>query len=513
MIKAISASVLLLTSLLLFTGAYCQQSKDFEQPDAAYLMAVELFESGKYGASQKIFSELLHGGSRINQDIQAQASFYDALCAAELSHPDATARITSYLDEHPGHSGSKTAWFYLGKMYFNKSKYRDAIEAFQKVKREELASAQQDEYDYKTGYAYLKINKPDKAKKYFQRQLKRGSDYAAASTYYYAHINYLEGNYTQALLTFESLKNDPGYKKIVPYYILHIHYYLGNYDEIISQGTELVSATPGKQQAEAARIVGDAFYRAGDYQEAVRYLEIYEKRGRTSLSREDNFQLGYACLQTGSYRKAIDKFQKVVKGDDALTQDGYYYLGICYVYTEQKKYAANAFLSAYKLDSDRNISEESLFNYIKLSIETSFNPYNEAITLLDEYIRDHKQSARLDEAYGYLVELYLNSKNYSQALASIENIARRNDALDEAYQQIAYYRGIEVFNDGGYQESSGLFQQSIEHGHNVQLLAEARYWAGEAYYRLGDYSSSVKYYKAFLKSKGATACEMYPMAD
>ena len=86
---------------------------------------------------------------------------------------------------------------------------------------------------------------------------------------------------------------------------------------------------------------------------------------------------------------------------------------MCYNETQQKKYAGNAFLAAYKNGIDKDLAEEALFDYIKISLESPGNPYNEAISLLEGYLKENPGSPRENEAFGYLSSLYLSSRNIS----------------------------------------------------------------------------------------------------
>ena len=68
-----------------------------------------------------------------------------------------------------------------------------------------------------------------------------------------------------------------------------------------------------------------------------------------------------------------------------------------------KKRAHFAFGQASKLDFDKKIKEESLFNYAKLTYETSYSPFGEAIAAFQEYIDLYPGSKRIQEVYDYLV--------------------------------------------------------------------------------------------------------------
>ncbi len=52
---------------------------------------------------------------------------------------------------------------------------------------------------------------------------------------------------------------------------------------------------------------------------------------------------------------------------------------------------------AYKIDEDKTITEDALFNFAKLSFKIDFDPYNEAIKALREVLGAYPNSPRAEE--------------------------------------------------------------------------------------------------------------------
>ncbi len=504
---------ILLFSIFIFTGflkvSFAQQTAVYDNPGAEYRLAVELFNKQKFGAAQKTFLNVIKALKEENTEIKTNAEYYDAVCAMELNNKDAEYKLQEFIKNHPANTKIKRIYFYLGKLQFNDKHYKKAIESFRKVDRYDLTKDEKLEYYFKTGYSYLKNKDIKKAKNAFSQIKDKESKYKGPATYYYAHIEYNDGNYDAALEGFNNLSDNRTFKKIIPYYIVHIYYFLGNYDKILEIAPPMFESATSKRKPEIARLIGDAYYRNSDYEKALYYFDIYERTSRGTIGRDDYYQLGFTNYKNGKFQKAIYDFQKVITLNDSLSQNAYYLLGDCYVETGQKKFARNAFLSAYKLDFDKQIKEDALFNYAKLSIEISHDPYNEAIKSLEQYIRDYPGSDRVDEAYSYLIQLFLSTKNYKAALASFENIKLKDKELNEAYQKIAFYRGIELFNDKKYNEAIELFTKSLKYNYNKSITAEANFWIGDAFFRLSNYWGAEKYYNIFLFSQGAKELPIY----
>ena len=77
-------------------------------------------------------------------------------------------------------------------------------------------------------------------------------------------------------------------------------------------------------------------------------------------------------------------------------------------------------------------------------------------------------------------------KNYKAALASLDKIRNKDSRLEEAYQRVAFFRGLELFKNMELEAAIDMFDKSLKYEkYNRQLRARAIYWKGEACYRLG----------------------------
>ncbi|MCD4771775.1 MAG: tetratricopeptide repeat protein [Bacteroidales bacterium] len=502
---------------LLFTGyfniIFAQQSGINEYQDDEYKLGLELFSKQKYGAAQNAF---LHVVNNLENDdiseIKATSEYYIAICALELRHEDALQQLNRFITDYPANAKIPRAYFQLGKLQFRERNYRDALRSLKKTNVRELSRAERTEYYFETGYCYLNNKDIPNAKSAFASIKDNKSEYQTQANYYYSHIAYLQGDYDIALEGFKNLENNRMYNKIIPFYIIHIHHHNGDFEKITQDGPALFKKAQRKNKADLAKIIGNAFFQHNDFVSSMEYYEFFENRAKNLLKREDNYQIGFTYFRNGYFNNAIKYFQKVISKDDELTQNAYYHLADCYIKIDQKKFASSAFLSAYKLDFDKNIQEDALFNYAKLSTEVSNDPYNEAIRLLEEYIKKYPDSERVPEAYTYLVQLFLSTSNYKEALVSIEKIKNKNNNLKSAYQKITFYRGVELFNNNKFEEAIELFKKAGSYNYSKSIKAKANFWMGDAFYRLSNYWGAIKYFKAFLNMTGASQLQIYNSA-
>lgn len=533
------SSVLFLL-LLLLQCAVAQKTTIYTHEDADFKTAVQLYENQKYGAAQKYFNRTIESHKEYSP-VRIDAEFYAAICAIELFNKDCELLLKQFILKHPESVHIRKAYFNLGKYNYRKKKYKDAIEYFWAVDANELTPDEKSELFFKRGYSYFELNQQNEeedkekldplllnneqtprryvasaienAKTDFYQIKDIDNKYAHAANYYYSHIAYAQQNYETALQGFLRLTADENFGPIVPYYITQIYYVQGKYDDAVKYATPLLSDTGNtKRLPEIARIIGESFYKKKQYKEAIPFLKQYEK-SITTLQRDDLYQLGYAYYKINNCDSAIIYMQQVVNEQDSLSQNAYYHLGDCYIKKANKQAARNAFGEASKTNFDKTIKEDALYSYAKLCYELAFNPYSDAIKAFNQYIKEYPNSERIDEAYGFLVNVYLTSKNYKEALRSIESIKKVKEEMKPVFQKVAYYLAVDYFNSMQLDSALKYFNVSTNYPISKELNALSSYWKGESYYRKKEYQSAIENYSAFMIAPSAFNMQEYNNAN
>ena len=503
--------ILMLSTISL--NGIAQQTAIHQDPEATYQQALELYNKEKYGAARQLFLQVKTQTDDKSSSIHAGASLYAAICAAELFNPDAEDLIRHFMKTHPTHVGQRIARFHLANIKYRQRNYSEAKKWFATLEAGDVERGRRDELLFKKGYSYFMEGKATEARALFARISDPSSAYYSPASYYYGHIAYTKGNHTDALERFEALTEDAAFGPVVPYYIVHIYFLEQRFDELLEVAPGLLEqATPGRVP-EMSRLIGEAYAEISQYEAAIPYLETYMDDAGTAASRDDHYQIGFAYFITGAFEQAIPHLEKVTSESGTLAQNAYYHLGYSYVQTGQKRFARNAFREAYQMEYLADIAQESLFKYALLSFELSYDPYNEAILSFQKYINQYPDSPRREEAYTYLVDLYLTTRNYKDALTSLENTIPDTPKLREAYQRVTYFRGVELFNNGDFQNAIDHFEKTRNYQENSVLVTSSLYWTGEAYYRLGQLDNSRNAHQQFLALPAARTLNYYQRAN
>ena len=484
-----------------------QQSLVFTAANPDFRNGMDLYQKEKFVPAQQYFQKTIESIRDVHSEVRIDAEYYAALCAVEMFHANAEPMLKKFIEDHPESSHLISAYFNLAKFQFRKRKWEDVIEYLAEIDPLDLSPDERDEYYFKKGYAYFQLDEFDLAAKAFYEIKDTDNIYVAAARYYYAHISYQNGKYQTASENFNRLADDPQFGSVVPYYLTQIYYLQGKYEQLLNYAPAVLDSAPPKKEDEIRKLIGDAYYKTGKFQEALPNLEGYLNRNQGT--KDDYYQLGYSYFQTKNYAQAIPFFQKAVGENDTLDQSAYYFIGQSNILSENKSRAKPAFKNAYQIKIDPEVTEDALFNYAKTAYELSYHPYDDAIGAFEEYINTYPKSPKLNDAYEYLVGVYYSTKNYEEALKSIDRIKRQDIKLLRAKQRIAYYRGVELFQSKDYLQAIDKFQTSLLNNYEPKLKAAALFWMAEAFFRFGDYDNADNFFSDFLASSGARSLEFY----
>ncbi|MFT5749343.1 MAG: TolA-binding protein [Ancylomarina sp.] len=465
----------------------------------------DLLKRKDFGGARYCF-QLVAEKEKEFSDRKIGAEFYLAYCAIELSRPEAEKKMLSFLDRYPGNSHVHDAYFQLAKQKYKQEKYEKAIGWLDRTDAYQVGKDHEDEFLFIKGYSYFKTNDFDQAGKYFFDLIDKKGEYQLPANYYYAHIAYETGNYQTALNAFDVLGDDSKYSPLIPYYITQIYFLQEKYDKLLEYAPGLLEKDGVERVSEIAKMIGLAYYNQKDYSSAIPYLN----RDKDNLNRKETFALAFSYYQEEDYKKASHLFAKVKAEDDVISQISNYNLADCFLKLGEKGKAKNAFRKASETNSDELIKKSALFNFAKISYELSITEVNETISAFDEYLALYPDSDENDEAYDFLVSVYMSTKNYEQALLSMDEILEKSPRIEEAYQRVAYFYALDLFKNSKYEESLQYLNKSLVYKiYDRDIAADCLYWKAEAYYRADNFIVAIKNYQEFMQTPGVGNSEYF----
>lgn len=469
---------------------YTHQLKDFDK-------AVALYNDKQYQAAQILFEKV----QTANQDseVQADCAYYIANSAIRLNQMDADVLMEKFVEDYPTSTKQNQAFTEVAGYYFAQGQYPQALKWYDRVDENTMSMADRDRYNFQKGYSYFNAGDKKQGEKYLTK-VANSKEYGSQAKYYLGYIAYEGDNYKDANKYFDQVSDQEKYKEKMSYFQADMNFKLGNFQKAIDQGVPQLAKSDANEKSELNKIIGESYFNLQQYDKALPYLKEYKgKKGKWNNT--DFYQLGYAYYKQGDYENAIAQFNKIIDGKDFVAQNAYYHLGESYLKTNKKQQALNAFKNASEMEFDAKIQEDAYLNYAKISYEIG-NPYQSVPGVLSAFLDKYPSTPFKQEIQNLLINSYITSKNYKEALTLLEkNRSAENRA---AYQKVTFYRGMELYTDGNYQEALALFKKSLGEQRDAKFTARATFWKAETEYSLSQFNEaliSFKQYMAFDEAK------------
>lgn len=493
--------VFLLFSLFISTG-FAQQSVVYTNEMADYNKALKLYNNKQYLAAQTLFENVK--AETENEQIASDAVYYIAISAIKMRQPGADQLMEDFVERYPTSTKRNSAFIDVANYYFNTANYSGAKRWYERVDESKLSRNEREAFNFNQGYAYFKGKDYAEAENYLSR-VTDSEEYGTEAKYYLGFMAYQDNDYEQAQSYFEDVKGDENFTENLSYFQADMNFKSGDFEEAIKLAKEQLEKANRREVSELNKIIGESYFNLGKYEEAIPYLKKYNgERGRWSNT--DYYQLGYAYFQQGDYEKSISEFNKIIDGDNAVAQNAYYHLAEAYLHLGQKQQALNAFKNASEMNFNEKIQEDAFLNYAKLSYEIG-NSYESVPQVLNRFLTTYPNSPAKQEIESLLIDSYLTSKNYKEALKMLEG--KNSFESKKAYQKVAYFVGIEQYNEGDYRAAIESFNKSLSEPRDPLYTAKATFWKAESQFNLNQIQDALIGYKQFSGMDAARNTEEY----
>ncbi len=485
-----TAAFLLLNLLVSGATITAQQSAIYTNQLSEMDKAVSLYQDKQYLAAQILFDKVQQNSK--DQDVLSDCSYYIANCAIRLNQSGADKMMEDFVANYPTSTKQNQAYVGVATYYFENGNFPQALKYFDKIDESALTYDEIEKYNFQKGYAYFSAKNKKEATTYLNK-VANSKEYGSQAKYYLGFMAYEGDDYKEATKYFDQVSGEEKYKEKLSYFQADMNFKLGNFQKAIDLGKAAMAKFNAIEKSELNKIIGESYFNLKKYDDALPYLKQYNgKKGKWSNT--DFYQLGYTYYQQKDFENAISQFNKIIDGKDFVAQNAYYHLGQSYMNTDKKQQALNAFKTASEMGFDKKIQEDAHLNYAKISYEIG-NSYQSVPDVLSSFLNKYPNSPSKNEIESLLINSYITSKNYKEALTLLEKNKNPENRL--AYQKVTFYRGLELFTDGNYQEAQKMFVTSIGVPKDAKFSARATFWKAETEYTLDNFKDALLSFKQF----------------
>lgn len=441
--------------------------KDKVAQNAYYHLAQSYLKNGAKSEALNAFKNV----SELDFDPQIQQDAY--LNYAKLSYEIGNAYtsvaevLQAFIAKYPNANEADEIQALLVDAYLSEKEYEKALEYLEKSRDYE------DEKTYqRVAYLYaaelFKENKYTEAKTYFQKAITQPIDksIAAKAQFWNAEVDYLVGNYKEAILGFKQFEANAGARNTTEYNDFAYH-------------------------------LGYAYFKEKDYTQAQSYFEKYSKSSKEKSFQHDAYvRLGDVHFALGNYWPAMEAYNLAIAMPAMPHDYAFFQKAISYGFVdrnERKIEALQSFLKTYQNSPYRDDALYELGNTFSAENNTT-----KALTAYQQLIDQHPNSPLLPRALSKKGLLYYNTNQNQQALTTLKQLVASHPKSEQAVQAINTVRLIYI--DQGQTEVYAAWIRSIDF---VEIgdadIDNATFEAAENPFLAGDNKKAIEGFKKYLK--------------
>ncbi|MEO1652751.1 MAG: tetratricopeptide repeat protein, partial [Bacteroidota bacterium] len=434
----------------------------------------------------------------------------------------------------------------LAKLYFDESRFDEAIEHLKRFLKNYPNSQNRDQALDLISRSYLSSQKYEEALEYIESLARRSSRLNTA----YQQIAFAQGSqyfnngrYTQAILFFQKSLNNPQLPELVlrsKFWQAEAYSLSGNFEAAIPNYQEILNvyAANSALSLQSHYGLGYAYYNTEDYARAIPHFQYYVGQGPGILNGGEEYypdarvRLADCFYAEKRYDDALSIYESVIQKQAEEVDYAYLQKGIILDNLNRSDEALAALGFLIEQYPQSLYFDEAIFE--RASINLSAQAYAVAIDGLSTLIREKPNSPLIPNALSKRGLAFQNLSNQNAAVEDYKKIVneypshpRASDALFRLQELLAQLGRtnelsplIQKFNDANpnnrtseklffenaknayfnqqYQQAISLFQQYLSQYAQGVNLEEAHYYLGESYYRLDDYDKALPYYDLIL---------------
>lgn len=495
--------------LLLAGAATALQAQNSIVNDNASLLkeSKRLYTEGEYTTALTILDKI--DTRTMAPAEQQEVELIRAKATYDTSHLEGRALLLQYLADYPETSNRDIVAALIGESYYYDHKFDLANKWFKEADFERMDSKERERAELHYALTMQECGESEMARNMLTSLALTGKAYAEDAQFHLAAIQYHNGDTDQAYKGFKKVEMSDKYYMEVPYYIAGIYVKQERHEDAEQVARAFIADHAKKPQGVAMQqILGAALFGQAEYAEAATHLQAYidatpaDKQQRIAV-----YQLAICLFETGDMAQAKRYFEKCCNKEDAIAQNSLLHLGIINLEEGNSAAARMAFEQATNMTYDDKVREEAMYNYALCLHQTRYSPFAESVKVFEKFLNEYPSSPHCDKVNSYLVEVYMNTRNYDVALQSINKITSPSPVIYEAKQKVLYRMGVQEFVNGSMDKAIGYFDLAADLAkYNSTTHSDVLYWRGEAYYDKENYATAASNYKNVL-ALGKNNCD------
>jgi len=475
-----------------------------------------LFAAGQYRQVELVLERMDRNAYRQAAVPSQELDYMRAVAAANVDLPHAGDMLASFLNSYPGSVYTDKIRSLMGWYYLQARNYEGALECYDQCDMMKLDKESRARSELNQAITLLRLGRTSEGLellKAVDRDNLKAND--ADLVFYTAFASYQNGDYAAAREGFEACL-DGIHSDEARLYLAQIGNEKNENDAVAALGLDRLAgqASDYSVSLEAKRLLGESMLQNGNAANALEPLSEYVFKADSLAQPYDLYMLGLAYYRNGDWDNAVRYLAPVSEGNGELAQNAAMHMGLASLQKKDNAMARMSFQRASQLVGRDEVRGQALYNYGMSLIDGPSQGLASAISVLETFLNDYPGSANAGKAQEALAMEYDFSTDYDAALASIARIKNPGDAILKAKQNLLFRKGLENFQNGQYEAAVKLFRESEKAVKaDTDTARDLPFWSAESNYRLGDMKQAEQDYLRYLGKTGSKVSKYTDLAN
>lgn len=420
--------------------------------------------------------------------------YREALCRLMTEEMPPDAVLTSFLKEYPASLDRPSAELLLALVYVDQGLLPLAHAQLSEVKYEVLSPRELAQYHLAQGYVILADSKRtadlDEAQRHLIAARKDASLVGEQAQLYLGSVAWAQGDVAEARTIFSRKDYSRELAPEAAYQLTLLSFATEETKTALHRADELQRLYPEMASRASLRsAIGQAYYAAGNYDQAIRMLHPLQELNDYHPTTEECYALGTSLYLKGRYDEALAPLSKVSESNSILGAQGLFLLGNARLKLQRTSEAALAFSRAGQHPgATERVREYALYNAILLQDETQRANFGQTVRMAETFVTSFPRSSYRPQILHLMKSIFLTNKDYAESLATLDRLQVKSAELSEAKQYVLLRLGEGALAGRDYTRATDYLNRAATLGAKSNYTAEAYLLQASSALERGEYA-------------------------
>lgn len=408
--------------------------------------------------------------------------------------------LKEYLDLYPKSEAKSEIEDLLISAYITSKDYQGALDALKGFKDNTNRTLYQKVALYR-GIQLFNDDDLDQAKEKFEIAINEPLDNttAARAGFWKSEVDYLKGNYTEALNGYKQFENMAKSDTIaeikeVKYALGYTYFKLKDYDNSRQAFQSYIDSKPGDEEKvdDSYIRLGDSYYASSNYNKAIpAYNKVIQNKGAG-----DDYAFYQRAMSLGFLGKnneKIDQFNEFLQtfSKSSLRDDAYFELGNAYMQKGEDANALETFARLLQYHKNSSYVPKALLRQGLIYYNTGQD--TKALDKYQQVVKTYPNTAEAKEAVTNARQIYIDLgrvDEYASWVKSLDFVA----VSDSELEKDMYDSAEKQYLQNNLKKAVAAFKKYIEEFPKGQHAVQANFYLAESLYADNQKPEAEKYY-------------------